>query len=192
MTNNKGFTLIELLIVIGILAVLSTATVLILDPAGILKETRDAQRLNDLGSLNSAVALMMATATTPDLDGGAGFTCGTNFGSSVAAATAYFASGTLAHAAVRGVDGAGWMAANLTLSSAGAPIAVLPIDPTNSASTGLAPATDGFNYQYSCNASGKYELDARMESTKYAPYMLNTSDGGNNAAAYETGSIVSL
>jgi len=181
---KKGFTLVELLIVIGILAVLSTATVLILNPAQILQESRDTQRLNDLNTLSSAISLMQATAMTPDLDGGA-FVCGTNFGSTIAGATSSFGGSlTLAQAGARGVDGTGWMAANLTLIPGGSPLAVLPLDPTNTIGTA------GFNYQYACNSAGKYELDANMESTKYQAY--EGADGGSNANIYEIGSVVSL
>jgi prepilin-type N-terminal cleavage/methylation domain-containing protein len=45
MNQVKGFTLIELLIVIAILAILATAVVLVLNPAQILAQARDAQRI---------------------------------------------------------------------------------------------------------------------------------------------------
>ncbi len=60
----KGFTLIELLIVIGILAVLSTATVLMLNPAGMLAETRDSTRLTDLNAINQALSLYQYYSTS--------------------------------------------------------------------------------------------------------------------------------
>ena len=50
--NRQGFTLIELLIVIGILAVLATATTLILNPAEFLAQGRDARRITDIDNLN--------------------------------------------------------------------------------------------------------------------------------------------
>ena len=40
---KRGFTLIELLVVIAILAVLATATILVLNPAELLKEGRSVQ-----------------------------------------------------------------------------------------------------------------------------------------------------
>ena len=60
---KKGFTLIELLIVIAILAILATTVVLVLNPAQILAQARDAQRISDLSSIKSAIALYLATAT---------------------------------------------------------------------------------------------------------------------------------
>jgi len=57
---KKGFTLLELLIVIAILAVLSSAIVLVLNPAQLLAQARDSQRLSDLSSLHSAIALYLS------------------------------------------------------------------------------------------------------------------------------------
>src|SRR5690349_16335843 len=75
-TLKKGFTLVELLIVIGILAVLATTAVVILNPAQLLAQARDSQRLSDLASLQSALALYVTDTTTPDMDGPLA-TCGT-------------------------------------------------------------------------------------------------------------------
>ena len=49
--NNSSFTLIELLIVIGILAVLMVAVVVVLNPAEYLKQSRDSKRIQDLASI---------------------------------------------------------------------------------------------------------------------------------------------
>ncbi|KKU14411.1 MAG: hypothetical protein UX23_C0018G0001, partial [Parcubacteria group bacterium GW2011_GWB1_45_9] len=52
---KKGFTLIELLIVIGLLAILSTVAVLVINPAELLRQARDSQRVSDLGTVHSAL-----------------------------------------------------------------------------------------------------------------------------------------
>ena len=72
MTKSKkqknGFTLLELLIVIAILAILSAALVLILNPAESMKKSRDTQRISDLSTLKTAIGLYLTTVSSPDLD----------------------------------------------------------------------------------------------------------------------------
>jgi prepilin-type N-terminal cleavage/methylation domain-containing protein len=203
--NKKGFTLIELLIVIGILAVLSTATVLMLNPAQMLAESRDTQRMNDLNTLSTAISLMQATATTCNSLGGntssgvgsacsltavPASACGAgHWGSSTAAANPVRLMGTLADAAplytARTITGSGWMMATLNGIGGGAPISTLPIDPANTVAN---------NYQYACDANSKYELDVHLESEKYtnATTGKEATDGGTSATAYETGSTLAL
>ena len=65
----KGFTLIELLIVIAIVAILSVVVILTLNPAELLKQTRDSNRISDLSTLKSALSLYLADVTTPILAG---------------------------------------------------------------------------------------------------------------------------
>lgn len=128
---KKGFTLIELLIVIGILAILATTVVLVLNPAQILAETRDTQRVSDLGAVHSAIGLYLATVANPTFGSGADETgtiaCGTQIwrssgaGATIAAladANNPFASGsagaTLTSAPASGfrnIDGSGWVSA---------------------------------------------------------------------------------
>ena len=67
---KKGFTLIELLIVIGILAVLATVTVLVLNPAELFRQARDSQRLADLGAVRGALGLYVTTVSSPDIESG--------------------------------------------------------------------------------------------------------------------------
>jgi len=187
--QKKGFTLVELLIVIGILAILSAATVLILNPAQILQESRDTQRINDLSTLSSAISLVLATDTTPDLDADTGgapvFVCGTHYASSKDASPASFFTTSVTldsnNDGVRSVAGLGWVAADLAGASGGSPLAVLPVDPTND---------DTYNYQYACGASNKFEVNANMESAKYAAN--EGTDGGDNANVYEVGNALNL
>ncbi len=57
MSSGKGFTLIELLIVIGILAILATVVILVINPTELIKQARDSNRLSDLGILNKALLI---------------------------------------------------------------------------------------------------------------------------------------
>ena len=182
---TRGFTLIELIIVIGIIAVLGTVSVLSLNPAQLFAQARDTTRMSDLATLQTALNLYMADVMPADLDGAGGaFICGTNFGSSVVGAAEQFAgTPVIAQAGVRTTGGLGWVPVNFgSMTGISSPIATLPIDPTNTSANNL-------NYQYSCDNTAKtFELDAVLESTKYAPKMVNTADGGDAAGAYEIGS----
>ncbi len=129
--SKKGFTLIELLIVIGILAILATTVVLVLNPAQILAETRDTQRVSDLGAVNSAIGLYLATVANPTFGSGADETgtiaCGTQIWRSSGAGAVIAAladvnnpftsgsGGATANSApaagFRNVDGSGWVSA---------------------------------------------------------------------------------
>ena len=55
--GNNAFTLVELLIVLGILAVLVTATVLLLNPTEFIAQGRDSRRISDLKNLDTAISL---------------------------------------------------------------------------------------------------------------------------------------
>ena len=167
-TSKRGFTLIELLIVIGILAILATTVVLVLNPAQILAESRDTQRVSDLGSVQSAIGLMLATDTSLPTFGETK-NC-TNAVTSVPATPAVVCGATVTD---RTVDGGGWIDIDLTGTSGGAAISTLPIDPTN---------TGTFAYIYDGDDTSKtYEVNARLESTKLALTTM-ANDGGNDNA----------
>ncbi len=159
---KKGFTLMELLIVIGILAVLSTVVVLVINPAQLLAQARDAQRISDLGSVKSALGYYLATADTPTLGVQAramnNATCGLN-------------AGVCTVNAIMTVANAGWVGVNLTDAAGGSPLSSLPVDPTNNAT---------YQYAYNGDNTAKtFELNTRLESTKYRGLMA--TDGGDKS-----------
>jgi prepilin-type N-terminal cleavage/methylation domain-containing protein len=153
---KKGFTLIELLIVIGILAVLSSAVVVVLNPAQLLAQARDTQRLNDLSSLSSAISYFLSTTNlTSSLmaPGSAGNACATNWWGSYASIgvspftvpAATILPGNQSAQVSRAVTGTGWVPVKLDKSNDGngpSPLGTLPVDPTNAS---------GKFYAYSCN-----------------------------------------
>ena len=53
--NKKSFTLIELMIVIGIIAVLATIIIAVLNPGQLWREARDANRRKDLSFIATAL-----------------------------------------------------------------------------------------------------------------------------------------
>lgn len=204
-TSKRGFTLIELLIVIGILAILATTVVLVLNPAQILAETRDAQRINDLDTVRTSINLYLTSAVSPDLDDayltGAGIGCLGDWWSSSSAVAAGFqpfanpapteVSQTLA--TPRDLTGLGWVPIDFASLTTGAPLPNLPIDPNPDVTATLA--TTGRFYAYQCNNTSKvYELNANMESTKYGTAATGPEDddGGTSATIYEVGSAAGL
>jgi prepilin-type N-terminal cleavage/methylation domain-containing protein len=189
--SKKGFTLIELLIVIGILAVLATITVLVLNPAELFRQARDSQRISDVGSIKGALSLYLTTVATPDLSmvGACVDEASPNYWGSVAGATESFTGTPTQHANVsRTVDGNGWIPVNLGAISGGAPLSVLPIDPLN-------PNTAAQSYTYACKAGSlTFEIDANMESARYSQGGsddVESNDGGDQnagaTAVYEVG-----
>ena len=185
--NKKGFTLLELLIVIAILAILATVTFVVLNPAQLLAQARDSQRISELVSLKSAINLYLATAASTTLQF-AGGTCVLNCWVQPTGVTANCGG---RHAtttkitvidADRTVDGTGWVPVKLTDTSGGSPLAFLPIDPSSNVT---------YFYSYACdNINLTFELGANMESTAYGQggtKDVESTDGGNLPSIYEVG-----
>lgn len=171
---KKGFTLLELLIVIAILAILATVTILVLNPAEYLKQTRDAQRMSDMGTIRDAVNLFISTSSTS-------LTAATNCNTTGCAASSPFAGSVVNTSAT--TTGAGWVNVNFVSMTGGSPLNKLPVDPTSD--------TTNFYAYKSWTAAGNpaFEVDAKLESSKYIPNMTN--DGGNNNSWYEVGNDLS-
>lgn len=180
--SKKGFTLIELLVVIAILAVLAVAAVVILNPAELLKQSRDSTRLSDLASLASALSIMQAEAfsssfgtssiiyvSIPDTT----TTCANLGLPGLATGWSYNCVTT---STLTNVDGTGWVPVNFNQLSTGSPLARLPIDPTNTTSSG----------RYYTYIKGSYKLSAAMESQKQLSKA--SSDGGINNTRFELSS----
>jgi len=182
-SSSRGFTLIELLVVIAIIAILAVVVVLTLNPAELLRQSRDANRLSDLATFNSAVNLyntdqsgnpsysLGITSTTylSIADPSATSTAGTNCATMGLSATANgWTNQCPAFSTQRNVNGQGWIPVNFSNISAGAPFGSLPIDPTNNTSSLLY-------YTYATNGS-TYELTVPLESQKYLKQDLLVSN----------------
>ncbi|MBI3045990.1 MAG: type II secretion system protein [Candidatus Harrisonbacteria bacterium] len=192
--KTKGFTLLELVIVIGILAVLGAVSVLVLNPAQLFAQARDTTRIEDMGVLRNALALYVSTLSSPDLDGPGVKACATmcfvqTGGMSANCAGRHAAARVTDATAARVVDGTGWVPVNFGAVPGGPALSVLPIDPTNDTN---------YFYSYACDNTAKtYELNANMESTRYASggaddKETNTKDGGNADSIYEVGTDAGL
>ncbi|MFA6354653.1 MAG: type II secretion system protein [Candidatus Paceibacterota bacterium] len=193
----KGFTLIELLIVIGIIAILATVVILTLNPAELLRQSRDTTRFSDLSTLNSAIALYLSdvpaaylgTSTTwcfTSLDasstlGTAGNQCGFRFPSLGAGAA------TVGATTSRAINGTGWIPIDFTKISTGSPLPQLPVDPVvpNTFGPTVTTTSDDFYYAYMTGTNNTYEVNTRIESQKFSSSSVN--DGGNSVTLYEVG-----
>lgn len=167
--RKRAFTLIELLVVIAIIAILSVVVILTLNPAELLRQSRDANRVSDLSTLNTALGIYGAQGGTsfgsssviyvsiadPTATSTAGDQCqGLNL-PTAPSGTTYFcpASSTL-----RNTNSNGWIPVNFSTLSAGSPLGTLPQDPTNQTSSNLY-------YTYSTNGT-QYIVTSIPESTK--------------------------
>lgn len=178
--QSKGFTLLELLIVIAVLAILSAALVLVLNPAESMKKSRDTQRMNDLAALKTAIGLYITSVGSPDLDAAIGGCLGDDgLGAAVTDAKIFYsanetepqacianvvegadANGTFDTGAGNDfcvyssasalVDGTGWLPVKLSDIPGGSPISNLPIDPTNIVAAATTPASADLVYRYAC------------------------------------------
>ncbi|HEX4104136.1 MAG TPA: type II secretion system protein [Candidatus Paceibacterota bacterium] len=217
--NQKAFTLIELLIVIAIIAVLATVVVLSLNPAELLRQSRDSNRLSDMATYKSAISLYLADQSSPSL--GASGTC------YVSVATGTFAvpnssssptwSGTAttscalwmvttitSASTTRGILGTnGWVPVNFNAISSGSPIGQEPIDPVNQVGTTTNcsysggsgnPSNCGLFYSYDESGGTTFKTAAFMESGKYSASSTGVegTDGGNSINVYESGTNPAL
>ena len=192
--SKKGFTLVELLIVIAIVATLATATIVVLNPAELLAQARDAQRIADLSNIRTALGLFVISVPAPNVcaNASAGCAAGGTCMVDPALGNGPFSTQTCGSISiVRTVAGAGWVDVNLTTIPGGSPLAVLAVDPTNTAAYFYAYKAD--------NAAKTFKLAGRLESLRHRGMM--TTDGGTrntcathveNTCFYEIGTNLAL
>lgn len=177
---TKGFTLIELLVVIAILAVLMSVVVITINPAEMLKKSRDSRRVSDLDALRTALNLYLSEDKDfTSLDNNKAYL---SLSGSPCAVASYGGKATQCVADPRKVDGSGWIPLNFTSLSIRSPLSSLPVDPTNS---------NSYFYAFTVSSTKTmYELNAKLEANSNSGLM--SSDGGNSATVYEIGSDLTL
>lgn len=195
--SPRGFTLLELIIVIAAVAILSVVVLLTLNPAEMLKQARDAQRISDLQTMKRALSLYITDVSSPTIAKSA-TTCYTSTTSTINATCGgrhnTTSQGTSTDANLTKVDGTGWVGSNgttggpdLTKISAGAPISQWPKDPINN---------NTYFYSYvGSTTTNFFEFNADMESAKYSnggAKDVESRDGGNNSAIFEAGTAKGL
>ncbi len=169
MHPRRAFTLIELLVVIAIIAILAVVVVLVLNPAQLLAQSRDANRVSDMATLNSALSLYVTDQT-----GAASFSLGTTTetyasipdpnSSSTCGSLGMPSLGTgswtcSTPSAYRTIASSGWIPVDFKTMNAGSPLGSLPVDPVNSSSSDLF-------YAYNTNGT-QFQVTAILESSKY-------------------------
>lgn len=184
--STRGFTLIELLLVVAILAILSTVVVVVINPAELLKQARDAIRLSDLGAVNKTLSISQVSAiplgsstivyvSIPDTSP----VCA-NLGLP-ALPTGWFYQ-CASSSSYLNANGTGWIPVNFNLIPGGSSLSALPIDPVNTTSSGL--------YYLYVPSNTKWAIAAGLESQKYLPRAAN--DSGYDPGRYEIGTDLSL
>lgn len=187
---TKAFTLIELLIVLSIIAILGTAAVIILNPAELLSEARDADRISAVKSLYQGLSLLKnsdpeASLGLPktvyiSLSDDAGVAC-PSYTSSLPSLPSGWSYRCAPSVSLRNVDGTGWLPINFLSVLGGSPLPVLPIDPQN----GIA---SGRYYMYIPDGTA---FAAPLESAKYLRQSARR-DGGYDLVRYEIGRDLSV
>ena len=192
---RRAFTLIELLIVITILSILSLVVILILNGPSILQQTRDATRLSDLTTLNTALnayeaegggtaplgssSIVYVSIPDPTATTTAGDQCqGLNLVSIPSSYTYHCA----ASSTFKSTNGKGWIPINLAASVTGSPIDNLPVDPVNQAQT--------FQYYTYVTNGSQFQIYGHLESSKYQPQESQTN--GYDPASYKVGTNINI
>lgn len=199
--------MLELLIVIAIMAVLAAVAIFVLNPAETLREARDAQRISDLATIKTALALYITKTTSTVYLGNSGSndSCKTgsswatgdkiNYSSETAITDITLDGGTTfptstISATPTLTDGTGWIPVNLSGLIGGSPISNMPQDPTNVITNTASVAGTDLVYRYACGDDATFEIDAQFESISFAT--KKSKDGGNNANLYEVGIKLSI
>ena len=155
--NQKGFTLIELLIVIAVIGVLAGILVSVLDVQEYQRQARDARRMNDILSVQTALIDSMATSNITLVD-----TFGCTDCTSLTGTNSIYGDGW-----VKFTDLKGRGLIDL--------ISTVPTDTQNNETYHFSYYSDGVDF----------ELNAVFESKKYQ--VNAQQDGGNDDTVYERG-----
>ena len=191
---RRAFTLIELLVVIAIIAILAVVVVLVLNPAQLLAQGRDANRLSDAATLKNALgiysediggnlgssSIVYVSIPDPAATSSAGDQCqGLGLPSLGSSSSTYQCASSSTY---RNINGTGWIPLNFNAISFGSPISSLPVDPINTNSSGE---------YYTYEASGTtYEITMALEANKDST--IESNDGGQYSNLYETGNNLAL
>ncbi len=210
----KGFTLLELLIVITIIAILSVALIVVINPAETLKKSRDTQRISDMAALKTAIGIYTTTVSSPLMDNGSNTLCQPTTAGTWANndqvwydqtgmnATITFAGGTnntnplYVGSTTTTTGGSGWLPINFNAITGGSPISNLPLDPSNTFAPGSAPIgntnssvdrpnANALVYRYACFSTTLLQYE--IDATLESAAYGNSATGSDNKMASDGG-----
>ncbi len=196
MKHSSGFTLLELLVVIAIIAILAVVVVLALNPGQLLAQSRDATRVADMATLDSAISLYQTDQlSAPSYSVGTPSTVYMSVSAATSGCSGLglpspgtgYVWGCAPFASYRNTNGTGWIPINFSAINSGAPFGSLPVDPTNNVSSGLF-------YTYTTDGT-YYEVTAAIESKKYQKGGAGdviSSDGATLTSDYAKGTSLTL
>ena len=187
--KGRAFTLLELIIVIAVVSVLASAAAIIINPAEILAEARDAERISDARLLYQNISLLKNSNPRTffgsqktvyiSLPDDAGVSCPSHPGlPSLPSDWSYRCAPSFSF---REVGGSGWIPANLLSISGGSPISSLPIDSDNTSASG----------RYYMYIPDGLAFAVAPESVKHLRGTA-TRDGGYDFIRYEVGKDLSV
>jgi type II secretory pathway pseudopilin PulG len=181
-SRSKSFTLLELLIVIGIIAVLSTALIMVIRPAEQFRKGRDSSRVSQLDSLRTALNMALMENVSLGEDHTVYLSLPSNDPSCSDLSLPPLPNLWTYHCSnsqnFRKIDGTGWIPINFTqLVTVNLP--ALPIDPINNTT-----------YYFTYTTGGSYELTALLESSERHDPAIN--DGDAFPGLYAVGTSLNL
>jgi len=166
--DGEGFTFTNFLIIIVIICAVVLFVLWIIKPTETLQKTRDNQRFTDTTDITTAINLYLADGKTFNVTGLNNLTG--------------YSSIDLEKVSAQKNDGTGWIKLDFASIASGAPITLLPIDPTNN---------DKYHYTFGVNKlNGTYEVNCVFEGLENASKM--SSDNGNNPNVYEVGTDLTI
>lgn len=190
--NRKGFTLVELLIVVGVLVVLLTAVVLLLNPVEFTAQGKDLKRISDLKNMDTAITLLKHSfdeslidnaqldrvyISLPDTNGNINDDCKLDYPSLPALSGSWQYRCNAIASDLKNINSTGWIPINLAGISTN-PLSILPIDPVNDVNNYYTYTKDG-------------ALAAKLTSDKYITEVA-LNDGGNESSFFETAPVTWL
>jgi len=205
--------MVELLVVIAVIAILAVIIIIALNPAELLRQARDSQRIADMSTMKGAISSYIQDqptgslgSTTPSdycylsvTPNGNGVVAPGPAGWSLdSSCLSWFSSATqMVGTTSRSTSGTGWVPINFAAMTGGSPIGSESVDPANTpgyydVSTGQT--TPGYFYSYTTNGAS-YKIVSIMESNAYSKggsKDIESNDGGTDPYVYEQGLDLSL